>query len=346
MYKVNNCYNNDAISELEQGFFDVLPEGYDTFGDVVSLSKLGPDALLGELLSIFSARGGEILSFFLLAFGASVLIWLSGTLSHGFSKIAEGGVSCISSVAIFGALYPLFLSVGEALGSISAFFSALVPILSSFLALGGAEGSALSLGGGMTLTAWLIGMLSSELLLPIVSAVFAASVVSGAYGGALSRLADGIKKTYIRAIGFVGVGVAALFALQTYIGTTADGLSLRAAKFAAGGLVPVVGNTVSGALATLIGGLSSLGGIIGASSVAVIVAMALSPFVILLLYKLALFLCSLFLDYSTRGGGTSCISAFSGALDALIAVYSVTVIIYIFEVVLVICGGGAVYGWN
>ena len=344
MFKVNNCYNNDVVSELEKEFFDILPDGLGELGDVGTLSKLGPDALLRELISLLSERGGDILSFFLLAFGVSVLIWLSGTLSEGFFTIARGGVSCVSSVAIFGALYPLFLSVRDALGAISAFFSALVPILSSSLALGGAEGSALSLGGGMTLTAWLIGTLSGDLLLPIVSAVFATSVVSGAYGGAVARLADGIKRSYIRIIGFVGVSVAALFALQTYIGASADGISLRAAKFAASGLLPVVGNTVSGALSTLIGGLSSLGGIVGASSVAVIVALALSPLVMLLLYKLALFLCSLFLDYSTRGGGVSCISAFSGALDALIAVYSVTVIVYIFEVILVVIGGGAVYG--
>ena len=208
--------------------------------------------------------------------------------------------------------------------------------------LSGGSATAASCASGLNITLWLTGLLSERLLLPVVVAVFVGSAASSVLGGASERVGVGIVRGFKRLIGAIGAIVAAVFGLQTYISVAADSAAIRAAKYAAGGLVPVVGSTVSGALSTLAGGLYSLGGVIGASSVAVIVAMALSPLVLLLLYKLALYVCTLFLEFSGVGGG--CISGFSSALDSLISVYVMTIIIYIFEVVMLIWGGKAILG--
>ena len=117
---------------------------------------------------------------------------------------------------------------------------------------------------------------------------------------------------------------------------------MRAARYAAGGLIPTVGSAVSGAISTLVGGLSAVGGIIGASSVFVISAMALSPLVMLLLYRLAFYLASLVGEFS--GFRCEAVEAFSSALDTLVSVYAVTTTVYILEIILLISGGNAVIG--
>lgn len=319
-----------------------MPEGYESFGDVGELSRLGIDALLAEVGKIASGKGGEVLSFFLMLFGVTLLLSLTAMVAQPIRQAVSGGVAAAACMAVFGAMYPLFTSVTEALGAMSGFFAALVPVLTSFLALGGGTGTALGAASGLNITVWLTGLISGKLLTTVMTAVFAICAVSSVLGGASERVAGSIKRIFTRAIGIVGAVVAAVFALQTYISVSADSVGMRAAKYAAGGLIPVVGGAVSGALSTLTGGLSALGGIIGASSVGVIVAMALSPLVLLLLYRLAFYLCSLFIEFT--GGGSSCISAFSGALDTLISVYIMTTIIYIFEIILLIWGGNSIFG--
>jgi stage III sporulation protein AE len=245
---------------------------------------------------------------------------------------------------MFSALYPLFFSVCEALGAISDFFGGLIPVMTAYLAFGGAGGTAAGAASGLSLTLWLTGLTGERLLMPMTAAVFASSAVSSAVGGAAERSNASIGRSFKRIMGAVCAVVAAVFALQTYVCSAADSVSVRAAKYAASGLVPSVGGVVSGALGALCGGLSMLGGLIGASSVAVIIAMALSPLVLLLMYKLSLYICTLYLEFTGTDTKGSPIGAFMGALDTLISVYVMTIIIYIFEVIVVVWGGRSVFG--
>lgn len=343
MENVNNSYQNTAVSELGQEFLDVLPDGYEGIGDAGELSALGIDSLLAEIGATVKEGGGEVLSFLFLIFGVTLLVSLVSLVCAPMQRAASGGVSAAASLAVFGALYPMVSSAVGALRSMGEFFGALVPILTSFLALGGGAGTASGAATGLGITVWLLGLLSGKLLLPIMTAIFATSALSSAFGGASARVAESIKRAFTSVIGILTAAVAALFALQTYVSVCADSVAMRAAKYAAGGLIPIVGGAVSGALSTLAGGLGSLGGVIGGSSVAVIALMALSPLVMLLLYRLAFYLCGMLGDI-LGGGKCGCISAFASALDTLIAAYIMTTIIYIFEVILLIWGGNKIFG--
>jgi hypothetical protein len=114
-------------------------------------------------------------------------------------------------------------------------------------------------------------------------------------------------------------------------------------RYAVSGLVPIVGSTVSGAMSTIVGGLSGVGGIIGASSVAVILSIALAPLVYLLLYRLA-FALAAFVTDMLGGEATNTVKGLAGSLDVLISVYVMTTIIYIFEIIVVILGGNMIFG--
>lgn len=342
MDNVNNYYQNTGISELWERFVAILPDGFSSFSDPGSISSLGPDALLRELAACAGGGGGEVFSFFVLLCGAVLLGSTVRLLGAEMRSAASGAVSAVLSLLIFGALYPLFLSVSASLSLVGEFFGAAAPVLLSYLVLVGGGVTAASSAAGLNATVWLLGGISKNFLLPMTAAVFATSAVSSSFGGAAAGISGSIKKIFGRAAGIVGAAVSALFALQTYISSASDGAAMRAARYAASSLIPTVGGAVSGALTTLVGGLSAVGRVIGASSVAVLVTMALSPLVMLLLYRLAFYLASLVGELA--GAPSSVVTAFSSALDTLITVYVMTTLVYIFEVILLVSGGGAVLG--
>ena len=343
MKNVNVSLKFDTVSELLDSFSDVLPDGYESFGGVDGLSTLGPDALASELISALSAGCGRVLEFFLLLLGASMLCYLASALSSGISAVAEGGVCAVVSAAIFSAMYPLVSSVTETLELIGGFFSALAPIITSMLALGGGASTAASGGYGMSVTVWLLGLISGGLLPPVMAGVFVTSTLSVSLGGSAEATSRGMGSILSRVIGIIGSISAAVFALQTYVVASADSIAMRAARYAAGALIPTVGASVSGALSTLVGGLSYTSGIIGASSVAVITLIAISPLAMLLLYRLTFLLCSLITSTIGRGAA-KCVSVFGGVLDMLISVYVMTTMIYIFEILMLIWGGNRIFG--
>ncbi len=340
---VNNCFLS-ASDDLIDDFVSVLPDGMESLGSIDSLSGLGIDKLVAEIYAIARGSGSEIISFFLLLFGIGVLIAVASLVRAPYEGIVSGGVAAVSSFAIFMAIRPLYECVFEALVEINSFFTALMPIVAAGLALGGAVNTSTTAAGGMQLTLWVVGTISEVVLTPLIAAILATSASASLSGLGAGRVSKGIKNAFTKTIGAVGTVISALLALQTSISAAGDGALIRAAKYAAGNMIPVVGSTVSAALSTVTGGLLYAESIIGVGSIVAIVSLALSPLVLLLLYKLCFYVVGLFLEFATKSGGVSCISGFAGAIDAVIAVYSMAIIVYILEVIMLIGGGVSVFG--
>lgn len=342
MEYANNSYQKDAINSIINSLADALPDGFEEYSDPSGISLVGPDGLLHELLCVLSGASGELGAFCSVVVLSTLLIALASFLSSGRGGLAFSGVSLSVSLMLFSSLYPLFSSVAETLSALGGFFSALLPVLLSYLSLSGGVATAAVASGGAGLTLWICGAASGSLLLPFVSAVFASSALS-ALGGSSERLALRLKKLFVGTVGAIGFALGSFFALQTYVSVSADGFAIRTAKYTAANIIPIVGQTVSGALSALTGGISMLGGRIGAAGVSVIVAISLSPLVILLAHKLVLYLASLTLEL-VGAEHSGVMTAFIGALDSLISVYVMTTIIYIFEIIVIIWGGESIIG--
>ncbi|MBQ9733923.1 MAG: hypothetical protein IJV74_06790, partial [Clostridia bacterium] len=78
---------------------------------------------------------------------------------------------------------------------------------------------------------------------------------------------------------------------------------------------------------------------VGSASVVMSLILSLAPLVSILLYRLAFSICIIFLEFSGSSGGVRCFSAFKSALDALIAVYSMSTLVCIVELVVFVRGG-------
>ncbi len=325
----------ESTEELLSDFSLILPDGMKDLANDPT-GSIGFDSLLSELLLALRGEMPSAVLFLFLLIGAAVLLALVANLGDGVAPAVRSGVAVAVGCVILLRLFPLLTAAATAVREVGEFFALLVPILVGGAALGGGAVAASS-GAGMSLTLSFIGGAAS-LIFPLVGATVILAVVATLAPDLLANPLDTVRKNLIRAFGIATAVISGLFALQTSVAAARDGATVRALKYAVNNSIPVVGGAVSGTLSTLVGGLGYAMGIIGGGGVAVMLSIALSPLVKLLLYRFAFFVVGIFLDCFPTNEGTRCINAIAGGLDALIAVLSLSVAVYLLEAVVVMKG--------
>ena len=334
----------DEPDDILRDFSDIIPGGTDL--DIEHLSsQLGVEAILAEVAAALSDSAGQTLSFFLLLFGFAVVISLSSHASLGtdtaLDTAVQTAVSAIAAASIFASLYDVCASLRQSLTSVVDFLASAIPIFTLVSTSSGAVATASTQAFNMNLTLALIEKFCTGALLPASFAVFSLAFVATVADGGVGSVAKGMKSAFMWGVGIVGSLLAAIIAMQSVVASAADNATLRAARYAASGMIPIVGSTVASALSTLGGGMAYLKSTVGMGSVAVILLLSIAPLVSLLLYRLAISACLIYLEFSGSVGGVRCYSAFRGALDTLIAVYSTSVLVCIIELVVFVKGGAS-----
>lgn len=329
----------DEVDEIIDSYGNILPENTKApSGTEDVVGAIGFEAILGEIAAALENRRGEIASFFFLLLGTSVLMALSGLIADNFGGAVRCCAASVTSLIVFQRIMPLINEISSSLGSISNFFSALVPIYCSCMALGGGGYTASGAGVGMSITLEVCSQFTEKFLLLLVFAMFFSSV-AGSFGGGVSAVSRAVKTLFTRGLALLSTVFIGMLTLQTVISASADNMALRTARYAATSIIPIVGGTVSGALSTLVGGAAYAKGIIGGGAVGVILSFAIAPLVTLLLYKLCFFVAIGFLEFCTAEEGVKCLTGIRDALDALISVYTLTVVLYILEITVILIVG-------
>ena len=332
----------DEGEDILKEFSGILPEGVDVNVEDVA-SNLGIEAILGEIAAAVSDKAGDAIGFFFLLIGFAVVISLSSHASFGTDGALDSAVQvtvcAVATSSIFVALYDVCDSVAKSLTSVIDFFSSAIPIFTLISTSSGATSTAGAQAFNMNLTLALIEKVCTGALLPMSFAVFSLGFVSSVSEGSVGNLAKGVKGVFMWGVGIVSTVLAAVVAMQSIVASAADNATLRAARYAASGMIPIVGSTVASAISTLGGGMAYLKSTVGMGSVAAILLISIAPLVSLLLYRLAISVSLIYLEFVGSPGGVRCYSAFRGALDTLIAVYSASVLVCIIEIAVFVKGG-------
>ena len=191
----------------------------------------------------------------------------------------------------------------------------------------------------MKIVLGIVGAVATDLLLPLSFAMLALALVSSFGDGGAAKVGKGIKSFFMFGLGIVTSVSSAAIALQSVIASASDSAALRAARYAASSLVPVVGSSVSSAISTLAGGLAYAKSAVGAAAVAVVAAISVTPLVTLLLYRAAFSLAVSLLEYVDSACAARCFSAYRSAFDSVIAVYVMSTLICIIQLLIFIKGG-------
>ena len=345
LFSVRTALASEVQDSLWRDFLDLIPsDGAESVDEL--LSGIGIDRVLGEVIRALESALTPAFGFFALLMGlAAILSVCDAAPTLGTENSAVSVASVIATSAVLLEMRGAVSAVSEGLSSLSNLFSGLIPIFTGILAAGGqAEGASLQ-AFNMNITLGAITYISSELMTPLVSSAFCLSALSGLDGGGVSKIAKGIKSTFTFILGLAVSILAAVLSLQSLLTSARDGAYLRAARYAASGMIPVVGGTVSSALATLSGGLSLLRTGVGAGSVAAIVGISLTPLITLLLYRLALSISiSVLESVGASSSGARSFGAVRGALDLVTALYSVSVIAMLLEVITFLKCGVDMFG--
>ena len=348
-----SCAATDSertVDEMLDEFYETIPEQTNISKDDDIIARIGFEALLSDVINAFMGERSRVVRFFLLVFGLAVMMSIAGGLKdsslqtgRGVSSAVEIGVCTVGAATVFTYMYTLCQTVRESLVSLCDFFSLIIPIMTAVSASSGAVATAGVHATNMNITLAVISRISVRILMPIAFLLFSLAVIGVFSDGGVASVASGIKSFFYWGIGLLSAVSTAAIAMQSVVASAKDSASLRAARYAASGLIPIVGSTVASALSTLAGGLAFAKSTIGATSIVVILTLAIAPLLSLLLYRLAFSVTLSFLNFAGCTGGVRCFSAFRSALDSLIAIYALSIIVCILEIVIFMKSGVSVF---
>ena len=315
-------------------FNDIIPETVGTESAEDVLNTIGADALLYEIIGGVFGSGGRVLSFFLLLLSGLALICCASLGEGRLSDTASAAVSIIVLSALLSAVLPPLEEAREGMEALSEFFALFIPIASGIAVSGGAVNFAQASAVGMNVTLSLVSGIGTPFFVSVAAFCLALGTVSSFGDGTILNLSGSVKSFFMWAIGLVCASIMGAMSLQGFIAASRDSTAMRAAKYAAQSMIPIVGGTVSGALSTLATGLAYAKSIVGAGAVAVIVTAFLSPLIVLLLYRLAISFSSGLAGYFGVCRAVKVFSALRLSFDIYIAIYAVSLILYVFEIAL------------
>ena len=338
------CSAEERVDEYLSEFEETLPDEFsgisENYEDLID--RVGIEGLFRQIASILSEKISDASAFFMMLVGILALTSLSSLISSKASVGADVLVSLISSVLIFRVISNLFSSVSESVDKLSDFFSSLIPIVVGVSALGGGSSGSVVQASGMYTTLSLVSGVGQRLFSSLAALALALSLLSSFGTEGIAAVCKGVRGLFMWLLGIFSAALTGALSLQTLIASSVDNATVRAARYAAGGLIPVVGSTVSSALSTLASGLSFAKGIIGGGAIAVIISLSLSPLIMLLLYRLSLSLGLILADFTGADASSRIFSSFRSSLDMLIAIYALSALIFIFEILLFVKMGVAI----
>ncbi len=337
---LNLSNETDFEKELEniyEDFLELLPDEFPEGTKELS-GFFGIESVLGFIKDAVLGEENRILKTFLRFLGISLIFALAEIFCSEIGELSPSVKSalavCLSLPVLTFAKDTVFM-VKSGIESGSEFFSGIIPILCSVLAIGTGASTASASASGMSLSLSFISGFLSNNLLPVSALIFSISLISTIdTGQGISGASRGIRGWFNFGIGVVSVVLVATMTFQSVISASADSLTLRGAKYALSNMIPIAGGVVSGALSTLASGVKMLSSSIGVMSVAVILSFMGAPLISLLLYRLCMGACITFCSLAGASYGQKFFESVRGALDCIIGILSFSLLIYILEITL------------
>ena len=299
----------------------------DAAGDYLPGTDSPVDASLDEGIQyILDTGSGQIFGVVRKALRSGILlltIVLLCALAEGvYSGIGDVvslvGALAITAVAVADA-HSLIGMGREALDHMELFSKALLPTITAAAAASGSPGGAVARQVATMLFSDVLMTLITRLLMPLVYAYIAASVAYAAVGNeGLKRIAGALKWVVTSILTAVLLVFTGYLTVSGVIAGSADAVTVKAAKFAMSGLVPVVGGILSDAAETVLAGAGILKNAVGVFGMLVVLCMCIAPFLQLGIHYLAYKLTSALSATVSGGRVAGLIDSIGGAFGLVL----------------------------
>ncbi len=332
-----------ALDELERSAGEYAPDM--SLDEGIDLNKG-----LQDLMDTGTAQVGGVLRTALKSGVLLLVIVLFCSLAEGAadqgSKILQAapiaGVLAVCAVAVHD-VHSLMGLGREAIARMADFAAVLLPTLAAAAAAGGTPAGAAARQMATVLFSNLLTQLITKLLIPLTYAYVAASAVHAAVGNpGLKRIAATLKGVVVGALTTIMLAFTGYLSISAVIAGTTDAITVKTAKFAISGMVPVVGGVLSDAAETVIVSAGILRNAVGIFGTLVILGACLAPFLRMgvhyLVYKFTAALASTVWE----GRVTGLIDAIGGAFALELGMTACCAMMLLFCVISCLSAAGAV----
>ena len=290
-------------AEVPEDLVRSAPEAAEELLEGADLTAGGLTAALAQLLQSLGDRAGEVVRQRLRGAAAILLVVVLCGAAEGFFQ--GSGMKSPPFLPMAGALSVTMAAAGSldsllglgasTIDELSAFSQTLLPTLAAATAAAGAVTTATVQQVATVFFVDLLIQLIDRVCLPMVylyiGVVTAAACLPE---NRLGTLADGVKKVVTWVLTGAVLAFTLYLSVVRVITGSADAVTVKVAKAAISGVVPVVGKIISDASETVLAGAGMLKNTIGIFGTLAILAACAYPFLQLgvqyLLYKLTAFL--------------------------------------------------------
>ncbi len=186
-----------------------------------------------------------------------------------FTLSSAAALKCFSTALEYG------MGVISSLGD---FITKFAPLLTVMLAAGGRAVSAASFHPVLSAAVYIAELICEKCVIPLVVFGAVLSVVNNISGtlqvSNFCRLTNSLAKWILALIFTLFAGISAIYG---FTAPALDAVGAKAAKFAVGTLVPVVGGFLSDTLETVISGANLMKNAVGTAGIVVILSICLMP---------------------------------------------------------------------
>lgn len=230
-----------------------LPDG---IADAAAVrDAVGVRHLFEVMLSGIGEAAPPILRTAVMLSGALLLYAVLASLlsSHGAQTLraADAAFGVLFALMLYDGFSACFDRTAAYLSELSALCEVAAPAMGALYLAGGNVGGAAAGGGAMAALSLILEHLVGAALLPLLRVMLGFLLVSAIGEVRTEGLCATLRTVYVTVLGIFCTLTSAALALGNVLGASSDTLSLRSLRFAVGQMVPIVGGTVSGSLATV-----------------------------------------------------------------------------------------------
>lgn len=270
-----NSLDSDVTAELEVGAEEI--------GEKVSVG--------GVLRAMWQSFTAQLSAPFALAGKLLGVILICSMLTNLSGGSLDGALTTVGALTAVGLMYTeiyrILEAVSQMLSELSTFMLAYIPVYASLLTSGGYASAASGYFVTMMSLCEIVSLFAEKMIVPLCSAVLAVSISEGIcplFSGALSA---SIKRGIQWALGICATVLVGALSVKTVLASSADSAAIRAAKYTAASVVPVIGGAVSDAYSTVSGSIALIRSAAGAFGVMAVLMTCIRPVAAVLAMRFA-----------------------------------------------------------
>lgn len=214
---------------------------------------------------------------------AAMMTALSGVIADEGIRPVLGFILCGTAVTLTAGVFAaLGKTASEAVAAAGELTERTLPIMSALLVSLGAVSSAGIFRPLMLFLSGTVIFIVQGLILPAVLMGGVLSVIDAlTEGGRMSELVKLVQKLVKWALGLVSTFYFGMSAVQGLTVASRDGVTVRTAKYALSGLVPIVGNMIGGTVDTVMGCALLIKNGVGAAAILILLSILIRPLAVL-----------------------------------------------------------------